>query len=43
VNGQQVAAHICFEDVFGEEMAQTVANTDTQGREEPASSPAANA
>ena len=28
VNGQQVAAHICFEDVFGEEMAQTVANTD---------------
>lgn len=28
VNGQQVAAHICFEDVFGEEMAQSVANTD---------------
>jgi apolipoprotein N-acyltransferase len=28
VNGQQVSAHICFEDVFGEEMAQTVANTD---------------
>lgn len=28
VNGQQVAAHICFEDVFGEEMAHTVANTD---------------
>ena len=29
VNGQQVAAHICFEDVFGEEMAQSVANTNT--------------
>jgi apolipoprotein N-acyltransferase len=28
VNGQSVAAHICFEDVFGEEMAQTVAKTD---------------
>ena len=28
VNGQQVAAHICFEDVFGEEMAQSVAHTD---------------
>jgi apolipoprotein N-acyltransferase len=28
VNGQQVSAHICFEDVFGEEMAQSVANTD---------------
>lgn len=28
VNGQQVSAHICFEDVFGEEMAQSVAKTD---------------
>jgi apolipoprotein N-acyltransferase len=27
INGQTVAAHICFEDVFGEEMAQTVAST----------------
>lgn len=27
VNGQLVSTHICFEDVFGEEMAQSVANT----------------
>ena len=27
IQGQDVAAHICFEDVFGEELAQTVAHT----------------
>lgn len=27
VNGQRVSAHICFEDVFGEEMAMGVAHT----------------